>query len=314
MKLSALMPTYNQGRFLAQALSSVLAQRVNFEYEIIVGEDCSTDSTREILMDFHHRHPEKIIPLLRERNLGVQNFPDMVARCRGEYVAILEGDDYWTRDDKLQMQVHFLDTHLDHSVCYTRALFVEEGAQGHSEVQPQISAGSYSITDLFAINPVVTCTVMYRWSSVGPLPDWTLGLKMGDWPLHVLVARSGKVRLLDEVTSTYCIHPGGIWPSLSPQDQKLAIVEMLKTMEMHLDSQYKNHICGALAHRYLELANGARFNGSRMGNARYQLRAQRSLTSSAEPLCRRPRRLYSYRLWLQDFLEGKHSYTRLMVH
>jgi glycosyltransferase involved in cell wall biosynthesis len=156
-----------------------LAQRVNFECEIILGEDCSTDSTREILMDFH-RHPEKIIPLQRERNLGAMNFPDIVARCRGEYLVILEGDDYWTRDDKLQMQVDFLDSHLDHAVCCTRALFVEEGTQGHSEVQPQIPAGSYSITDLFAANPVVTCTVMYRWGSVGLLPDWIRSLKMGD--------------------------------------------------------------------------------------------------------------------------------------
>lgn len=270
MKLSVAMITYNQERFIGQALEGVLSQKVNFDYEIVIGEDCSTDGTRGIIQDFQQRHPERIVPLFREGNVGaMRNFAETIAACRGEYVAFLEGDDYWTSVDKLQRQVDFLDSHLDHAVCCTRALFVKEGAQGHSEVQPQIPAGSYSITDLFATNPVVTCTVMYRWGSVGPLPDWIRNLKMGDWPLHVLVARSGKIRLLDEVTSTYRIHPGGIWSSLSSQDQKLAIVEMLKTMEKHLDSQYKNHIRGALAHRYLELANGARFSRSRTETARY---------------------------------------------
>ena len=272
MKLSVIITTYNHERFLAQALSSALAQRVNFEYEIIVGEDCSTDATREILMDFHQRHPEKIIPLLRERNLGrMRNFNETVAACRGEYLAILEGDDYWTREDKLQIQADFLDRHPDHVLCCARALFVKEGAPGDPEVQPQLPAGSYAITDLFAVNPVVTCTVMYRRSVVVPLPDWTRGLKMRDWPLHILVARSGKIGLLDEVTSTYRIHPGGAWSCLSPQEQKLAIVEMFKMLEKHLDSQYTKAIRGALAHRYLDLANGARFTGNRMQTAKYLL-------------------------------------------
>jgi glycosyltransferase involved in cell wall biosynthesis len=264
------MITYNHERFIGQALEGVLSQKVNFDYEIVIGEDCSTDGTRAVIQDFQRRNPDRIVPLFREANVGaMRNFAETLAACRGEYVAFLEGDDYWTSAHKLQMQVDFLDAHLDHAVCCTRALFVEEGAQGHSEMQPQIPAGSYSIIDLFATNLVVTCTVMYRWGSVGLLPDWVFGLKMADWPLHVLVARSGKLRLLDEVTSTYRIHPGGIWSSLSPQDQKLAIVETLRTMEKHLDSQYKNQIRDALANRYLELANGARFSGSRVETARY---------------------------------------------
>jgi glycosyltransferase involved in cell wall biosynthesis len=69
MKLSVVVVTYNHERFIAQALDSILAQRVNFDYEIVVGEDCSTDSTRDILMDFHRRYPGRIVPLLREQNL-----------------------------------------------------------------------------------------------------------------------------------------------------------------------------------------------------------------------------------------------------
>jgi glycosyltransferase involved in cell wall biosynthesis len=272
MKLSVVMLTYNHERFIAQALSSVLAQRLNFEYEIIVSEDCSTDATREIVRDFHRRYPKKIIPLLREQNLGaMRNFKETLLTCRGEYVALLEGDDYWTRDDKLQMQLDFLEGHPDHAVCCTRALFTDESAECDSRIAPSRPAGSYLITDLFDTNFVVTCTVMYRWGSVGPLPDWVLKLKMADWPLHVLVGRSGKIRLLNEVTSAYRIHPGGMWSSLSQPDQLRAIIEMLKSLDEHLGFQYKNEIRQAIGHRYIEMAEAARFNGSRTDTIKHLL-------------------------------------------
>src|SRR4030088_1685053 len=102
MKLSVMMITYNHERFIAQAITSVLAQRVNFDYEIVVGEDCSTDGTREILMDFHRRFPDRIVPLLRDQNIGaMRNVEATLAACRGRYLAVLEGDDYWTCEEKL---------------------------------------------------------------------------------------------------------------------------------------------------------------------------------------------------------------------
>src|SRR6267378_159018 len=124
MKLSVVMVTYNHERYIAQALSSVVAQRTNFDFEIIVAEDCSTDGTRAIVMDFARRYPGKILPLLRERNLGMmRNFKEALAASSGSYVALLDGDDYWIREDKLQAQVDFLDSHPDHAVCCTRVQF-----------------------------------------------------------------------------------------------------------------------------------------------------------------------------------------------
>src|ERR1700693_1479404 len=100
MKLSVMVITYNHERFLAQALESILAQRVNFDYEIVVGEDCSTDRTRDILMDFHNRYPDRIVPLLRNANIGgPRNAMAPRAACRGQYLAVLEGDDYWTSEN-----------------------------------------------------------------------------------------------------------------------------------------------------------------------------------------------------------------------
>jgi glycosyltransferase involved in cell wall biosynthesis len=264
MKLSVMMITYNHERFIAQALASVLAQRVNFDYEIIVAEDKSTDGTRDIVLDFHRRYPGRIVPLLRDQNLGaMRNFKDALAFCRGEYVALLEGDDLWTHEDKLQTQTNFLDEHPDYAICCHRARFVDETGGGQSRIYPTLPAGTYSILDLFDGNWIVTCSVMYRWGSVGSLPDWFLTLKMGDWPLHILVGRAGKIHLMDEVMSVYRIHQGGIWSSLSHFDQIRAATGMLMALDKHLGFQYTSTIRRTLARSYFEMAYHARQEGNR---------------------------------------------------
>ena len=258
------MITYNQGPFIAQALASILTQRVNFDYEIIVAEDHSTDGTRDIILDFHRRYPGRIVPLLRDRNLGaMRNFKEALEVCKGKYVAMLEGDDYWTHEDKLQRQINFLDDHPDHAICCHRAQFVDETGTGQSGIFPTRPAGTYTIADLFDENLVVTCSVVYRWGSVGALPDWILNLKMGDWPLHILVGRAGKIHLMDEVMSVYRIHKGGMWSSLSDLDRLGAVTEMLTALNKHLGFQYNSKIRSVLARLHLELACHARQGGRR---------------------------------------------------
>ena len=265
MKLTVLVLTYNHERFIAQALESILAQRVNFDYEILVAEDNSTDGTRDIVLDFHRRYPGRIVPLLRDRNLGaIRNLREALPICRGKYLALLEGDDYWTHEDKLQAQINFLDEHSDHAICCHRVQFVDEGGGGQSRIFPTLPAGTYTIADLFDENWVVTCSVMYRWGSVGSLPDWFLALQMADWPLHILVGRAGKIHLMDDVMSAYRIHQGGIWSSLARQDQLRATIAMLRALDKHLGFRYTNKIRRGLARSYFELACQARQNGDRV--------------------------------------------------
>jgi glycosyltransferase involved in cell wall biosynthesis len=103
--------------FIAKAIQSVLDQRVNSDYEIVVGEDWSTYGTRAIVMDFKHPYPDRIVSLFRARNLGGgHNIVDMLAVCQSEYLALLGGDDFWTSPDKLQHQVDFLDQHREYSI------------------------------------------------------------------------------------------------------------------------------------------------------------------------------------------------------
>lgn len=110
MKVSVLLITYNHEPFIAQAIESVLMQRTSFDYEIVIGEDCSTDNTREVVRSYAQAHPDVIRPLFREHTMGLSaNNMTALSVCRGEYVALLEGDDYWISDQKLEKQVALLE-------------------------------------------------------------------------------------------------------------------------------------------------------------------------------------------------------------
>lgn len=276
MKVSVMVITYNHERFIAQALEGVLAQKVNFDYEIVVGEDCSTDRTREILMDFHRRHPDKIVPLLRNQNVGgKENLLATLAACRGQYVALLEGDDYWISEDKLQKQVDFLDAHPDFAMCCSRAEMMYEDGERASWIWPSRVAGAYGLEDLLAENFVVTCSVLYRWGSVDPLPAWFRKVRPGDWALHALVTRTAKIELMDDVMAVYRMHSGGVWSSLTERARFRKIAQMLGVLDKHLEFQYTSTIRRTIARqrRYvaearLGMAHTAREKGNRVQTAK----------------------------------------------
>jgi len=126
MKLSVGILTYNQAQYIRQCLDSVLMQEGDFDYEIVVGDDASSDGTQEILREYATRYPDKFVLLLGEKNEGISmNYKKVLSACRGEYIALCEGDDYWTDPHKLQIQVEFLESHPDYGFvgAYNTLLF-----------------------------------------------------------------------------------------------------------------------------------------------------------------------------------------------
>ena len=104
--VTVLVTTYNQEKYIAQALDSVLAQKTDFPFEIYVSEDCGTDGTRAILQEYAAKYPERIRLNLRQKNVGIsRNWYEGLCAARGDYVCTLEGDDWWLDDHKLQKQV-----------------------------------------------------------------------------------------------------------------------------------------------------------------------------------------------------------------
>jgi glycosyltransferase involved in cell wall biosynthesis len=266
VKLSVMMITYNHEKFLAQALTSILAQQVNFDYEIVVGEDCSTDGTRDVLMRMHAKHPGRIIPLLPEKNLGaLPNMAATLAACRGTYVAFLEGDDYWTDNQKLQRQVEFLDANPGFAMCCHRVKLLDPKRREGIAIYPEIAAGAYRLEDLLKENFIPSCSAVVRRELIGKVPSWHSTLAMGDWTLFALVSSHGAIELMDEIMATYRVHVGGIWSSRSRESRLVEVSRMLQVLDSHFDFKYANVIKPALAKNYFELAVLKRDEGSRLG-------------------------------------------------
>jgi glycosyltransferase involved in cell wall biosynthesis len=258
MKVSVLIITYNQECFIAQAIESALMQRTNFDYEIVIGEDCSTDDTRRIVVDYQKRYPDKIRLLLPERNLGLLgkiNLIQTLQACHGQYVAILEGDDYWTAQNKLQKQVDVLDAHPDYAICFHNVQAFHEDNRCHAwNLCHQDQKETSNLEDLVATNFIPTCSVMFRNGLVKQFPTWFFDLMMGDWPLHVLNAQHGKIFYIPGVMSAYRIHDGGVWA----QDGVRNISEELRAyhcFDAHLGFKYSRQIERRIKYKARELVS-----------------------------------------------------------
>ncbi|MCR5704425.1 MAG: glycosyltransferase [Eubacterium sp.] len=117
--VSVAVITYNMARYLPQLLDSILKQKVNFDYEIVVDDDCSPDNSREILMEYQQKYPERMVILTKDHNEGgSKNMYGVLRKCRGKYIAILEGDDWWEVEDKLQYQFDFMESHPEYIGMY----------------------------------------------------------------------------------------------------------------------------------------------------------------------------------------------------
>jgi glycosyltransferase involved in cell wall biosynthesis len=220
--VSVLVVTYNHARFVREALDSALAQRLPQPFEILVSEDCSTDGTREIVQEYAERRPHLIRLLLSERNLHSNQ---VVARgfraARGRYVALLDGDDYWTSDDKLRAQVAFLDGRPDLTICFHNVEVVDERSQSTRRLwnapgQPEESG----LHELLRGNFIATSSVVYRRAAVAEVPAWyDRFFPVTDWPLHVLYAREGGIGYLDRALGAYRLHDGGLFSTLGEREK-----------------------------------------------------------------------------------------------
>jgi len=213
-KVSIHMITYNHVKFIAQAIESVLMQQTDVDYELVIGEDCSTDGTRALVADYQKRSPDKIRAFLREKNLGMQeNGIQTRAACHGQYIALLEGDDYWTDPLKLQKQVEFLEAHPECSTVFTAAKTLH-GCELKDWDPPSVIREIYTLDDILERNFICTPTVMYRSCIKGDLPGWFKQMQIGDWPLYILNAMQGDIGYLHEPTAVYRVHRHGAWSGL----------------------------------------------------------------------------------------------------
>jgi glycosyltransferase involved in cell wall biosynthesis len=237
MKVTVAIVTYNHAKFIAQAIESALKQEVNFDYEIIIGDDSSKDRTVEVVESFERRHPSKIVLLRSQLNLGMsRNFLRILKASRGKYIALLDGDDFWISAQKLSKQAEFLDGHPDYSMVFhnVRVLKGEEGQEESWNHCPPDQRATTTVDDLLLGNYIASPSVMFRKDLLSDLPAWTHTLGLLDWPLYILTARYGPIGYLKEVMSAYRLHPGGTFSQKSSTWQLEQFVKMYDYLETPL--------------------------------------------------------------------------------
>ena len=258
MKVTVLVITYNHEKYVEQALDSVLMQKTNFEYEIIIAEDCSIDRTRSIVLDFQRRNAGKIRLLLPPGNLGNAGnriFTRGFELAQGKYVALLEGDDYWISSTKLQKQADFLDLHPECALCFHNALRIYEDSSRAS--LPYNPAGQKPISvleDIVQSNFIAGCTPMLRKEVAGHFPEWYYNLPYGDWFLYILCAQHGKIGYIDEILGVYRIHGQGFWSKLDAIQKLEGLIAFYETMNANLDLRFNDIVEPLLSARREGLA------------------------------------------------------------
>jgi glycosyltransferase involved in cell wall biosynthesis len=242
MKVSVSIITYNHENYIAQAIESALAQEVEFDYEILIGEDQSSDRTRGIVCDYAARHPDRIRLFLHEylkdhvRLNGNRNFANNILNARGEYIALLEGDDYWTDPLKLQKQVEFLDRHTECCACFHNVRVLHEGAPEHDRIfhPTPLEKKFFGLSDIVSSHFIPTCSTMFRNGLYPSFPDWFYQVPMGDWPLHVLNAEHGFYGYIDEVMAVYRVHSAGMWSGSNRAKRLKGTIEAANLIKAHL--------------------------------------------------------------------------------
>ena len=250
--LSVCVITYNHNKYIRQCLESILAQETTFEFEIVIGEDCSTDSTLEIIKEFVDSN-SRIRLLDSSTNLGVlPNFIRTLESAKGQYLAFCEGDDYWIDSMKLQKQVTFLDEHPQYGgVCTNNQWLLEENDSIRDSILPE---GSVTFEELIRGNSINSQSILFRKDLVQDL-SWLKDLKMGDWPLHLIITNQKPYYRLSDVTTTYRVHEGGVHSTLNQGEKlrnRIQVLEALSRTKI-LNSSRTNLINTMILELYLEL-------------------------------------------------------------
>ncbi len=194
--------TYNQIRYLAKCLESILAQRISFPFEIVLGEDCSDDGTRDLAISYAQEFPDIIRLITSESNVGGwQNAKRVRAASRGKYHALCEGDDYWIDPLKLQRQVDFLESHPDYSMCFHDALVIWEGKTTWPRYYcPKDLRETLTIDDVIA-RPcfIPTASIMLRADIALSIPEWDRTVWCPDLTLRLWAAHKGPFGYIDDL-------------------------------------------------------------------------------------------------------------------
>lgn len=239
-------------------------QQLDFQVEILIGEDESTDGTRQITQRLAAEHPGIIRLFLNNRSdvihimgrpTGRANLLHLMNEAKGKYIALCEGDDYWTDPLKLQKQVDFLEGHPLYSMCFHRAMLKIGNELEPHPIPTNVNLDEVQMVDLFeTANFIATASVVYR-NQLMPMPNWFAKIPFADLGLHLLNSRTGRMKCLDEFMAVYRINEQGSWSSLRKVEQQRSkllffkmIFPLLNPAEKKVLARKHDELIDSIAH------------------------------------------------------------------
>ena len=196
-------------KYIQQALDSVLMQKVNFSWNVVIADDYSTDGTREILLEYKEKYSDLLHLILQENNVGAsQNCIDLLSYPNCKYIAYLDGDDYWTDPYKLQKQIDFLENNPEYGICYSKARFYIQNSKKFLKRNYGRQLKAENLDDLITNNgQIPSLTVCVRkellpryYHEIKPDTRWFL---LGDRPFWIWIAYNSKIHYFDEIFGVY---------------------------------------------------------------------------------------------------------------
>lgn len=264
--VSICMITYNHEKYIREAIEGILMQKTSFPIELIIGEDCSTDRTREIVIDYANKNPEIIKAQLPEMNIGGnKNFLSVLEAAQGKYIAICEGDDYWTDPYKLQKQVEILEENNKVVAVITNSSICDVESNTISieriVIPPSNLEGIYNLHDFFKYNhQYPTLTVVFRNRNMDIIisnMNKVANPYLGDWTLFIFLYMYGDFYFINQVTSAYRINPTSLTHTVNAVKRweiafiirKQLMCILPKEYHKYLNNKWNNYFMLSMAYR-----------------------------------------------------------------
>lgn len=208
--ISVVIPSYNRADSVGQTIDSILAQKVDADVEIVIGDDCSTDNAREVLMRYKEQHPNVIRLIFHEQNMGLgANWATCVKACRGKYICNCDNDDYWHNEHKLQIQLDYMESHPDSNICITNHRTHNRTTGEIRECKAEIDRSVDIQTAMWHSGHFCNATIMYRADFMKAHLDLDEFIKrrlsLQDWPAWVILTAYTDIDVLPESTATFGI-------------------------------------------------------------------------------------------------------------
>lgn len=257
--------TYNHEEYIADAIESFLMQKTNFEYEILIGEDCSTDNTRKIVEGYVKNYPEKIKLITSEKNVGAMaNSQRVFKESQGKYIAICEGDDYWSNPFKLQKQIDYLEENPECTLCFHNACILN--ARENSSISSKNTLikktnlnyleenSNYNAGQLALLGFIPTASFVFPKYTLESPPKWYSSAIVEDNAIKLIATSKGYAHYIDEVMSVYRVGVIGSttdsWRKQSGDVDKLIsinkrFIELFENVNKFTEYRYNNELDGS---------------------------------------------------------------------